>query len=160
MLATIIAPPVFATSYTHPTKKFSLEFPDKWEFISDYMRTATLVFKPTAGTDDTFRENVNVYITSQPQKMSLKEFVSNRNRRNASQLTGYMNLSEKNLTIGDQPAIEIIAKHNMKGLQLKVMVVYILNDGKGYAITGSALESRFDTFKKAFTKIIYSFRLN
>jgi hypothetical protein len=99
-------------------------------------------------------------ITEDPRNYGLDEYVAANKTNLKAQITDAQILEEKDATIGDKPGKALVYTFAYGNYHLKNTAYILVNNGKGYVITCSALETSFDRFQSKFREILSSFRIN
>jgi hypothetical protein len=140
-------------------QKFTLDFPKEWTLQKGEEGFDLIAKAPPFGSDDLFRENVNVI--SQPIQIPLKmEELSLANIAVLEKVLVDFNLeSEKKVNLAGAVADKIIYTHRIGPVNLKVIQYLILKDDKVYILTFTADSLDYSKIEKEFVAIAGTFKL-
>lgn len=140
---------------------YSISAPDGWKkkdtLVAGVKRTS--ITSPDDGSNDRFKENVNVN-TEEAKDYDLKAYAEANRANMVNQFTGMEFLSEGETTIGDMPSKWYIYSFDYSGYQLKNTAYFFVYNDRGYVITCTALKTTFDRFQSDFKTCVNSFKIN
>ena len=131
---------------------FALDLPDDWQdrsIISFVAQTSANEFAP------------NVVITREPvdREASVEDYASRQFNVTQAEVEGLQITEQHNTFIGGQPAVQIIQKIAVHGLELQQLQTFILADREIFIITCTATAANFERHLTGFRKIVESFLL-
>ena len=140
---------------------YSISAPDGWTkkdtVISGVKRTS--IKSPDDGSEDRFKENVNVN-SEEAKGYDAKSYAEANRTTMINQFPGMEFLSEGETMIGNLPAKWYIYSFNYSGYELQNIAYFIVKNDIGYVITCTALKTTFDRFQADFKTCANSFRIN
>lgn len=143
--------------YSDVNTGIEIRHPKTWEFMEN-PQTTFIFIEPVSGFEDRFRENVNLIINGD-EGLSVSEYTGASKIQMKSQLSGFREIETKYLAINGLKASRVIYGHRIEDLEIRVFYYVILNGGKAYNVTFSALEAEIDTYEAVFEEMMSSFRL-
>ena len=144
--------------YYKKQEGFSIRFPAEWEQKENVMGTVVIALSPAQGTDDPFRENVNVVVEALPSLMTLDEYF-NLSMVNLKKLLAAGQEPEvSDITLGGEKAKRVVYQTMMGQIGVKGTLYVAVKGQRGYALTCSATPESFDADKARFEEIAGTFR--
>lgn len=140
---------------------YSISGPEGWDksdtTISD-IKVTTLI-SPEEGSNDIFRENVNV-VTENAKDLDLAEYEKANRHTMKRQMPAMEIIRDGETVIGNTPARWITYSFNYSGYPLRNTVYFLVKNHIGYTITCSALNNEFDKYQASFKACVNSFTIN
>jgi DcrB-like protein len=159
LLAPVFDVSVFASvdpnAYVNSNNQFSINPPSGWTVDSSGVYGTTVVFY--GPTDTGFRINMNIVVES--TSLSLSAYVSASKAQLYSSLTNYNLVSEGAKTIGGLNGYELVGTFTQGAANIKNKQDFLVQNGKAYVITSTALQSNYDTYQPAFDESVQTFQL-
>jgi hypothetical protein len=144
--------------YINAQKGFSLTVPAGWDIEEGKMNTDLIAVSPEESLEDNFRENFNILVENLPGEMSRDEYYKKglpAFREIAQEFAEHDSGLEK--LDGYEFRWDIVS-HKMGPLRIKVLQYLTVKDKKGYLITFSAADDKFNVYSPMFREIAKSFR--
>ncbi len=144
--------------YYNEEKKFSIRIPDKWERLQDTKGTDIIAVSPLEGFEDNFRENFNILVENLRIDMTLDDYYE-RGIPVFQQYTKEFTQYEKGYgKIDGEKCRWDVVSHQMGPLKIKVLIYTMIHERKGYLITFSAADEKFEQVRPLFKQTAESFR--
>ena len=144
--------------YVNKDKKFSMQFPEKWERQEDYLGTAVIALRPGEGANDKFRENVNVVMETVPANLDVDHYLMISKRNMGKFLTNFQQVDSGQTTIDKHDTKWMVYTHHLGHLDLKVLAYTLLRDDRAYTIRCSSTPEQFTAYRSKFEEIAGTFR--
>lgn len=144
--------------YYNREKGFSIQVPSGWDIEEKKMRTDLIAVSPAEGPDDSFRENFNVLVEELQTNMTSEEYYQKGIplfKQFAVDFAQHGNGTER--IDGTEFRYDIIS-HRMGPLKIKVLQYLTVRQKKGYLITFSAADDKFERYAPMFREIAKGFR--
>lgn len=139
---------------------YSIQFPSKWGVKKGFMGTDVIALAPLDGSEDIFRENVNIIFTILDTPMTADEYYS-LNMKSLEQLLTDFELEEsEHVTLDGNPAFKILYTYRMGTVDAKVIQYLFLIDNRAYVITFTANPESFEDYQQRFEGIVRSFKFS
>jgi hypothetical protein len=139
--------------------RFSIKFPETWKTEEGVYGTTVMSLSPLSKSSDRFQENVNVVVEKIPRSIELEKYVE-LNVKNLSQMLPSSKIIGRGETrINGEEARWLLVNFDFAGTKMKSIVYIVVHNGRGYAITCSAVPVTFSRYKNRFEEIAHSFRL-
>ena len=146
------------TKFKNETIGFSIDMPEGWNILENYMGVTVASISPSDGPDDNYRENVNVFIELIRDTLSLEQYYQTNITRINQLSVDYKEIGNDDTKINDLKVKWLLYSYSMGEQEIKVLS-YILIKGKfGLSINCSAVSDKFPGYQKDFEKIGHSFR--
>lgn len=159
---TLPKPAIESRTYTNSEHGFSVEYPEGWDILEDYMGTIVLFAGPMVLEGD-YYVNVNVREVQLPREMTLKDIVKSGELIDKRNIENYDKLEEYNTIVGGLPAnvqtCTGILKVNGKDLLLKDKVARFVKDKVCYIITYDVPAEFHDEYTDCFNLVISTFEV-
>ncbi len=144
------------TTYKDPAHGFEVGYPSDWE-QKQAAGTVVAFLSPQEGSDDNFRENVNVVAESVPSSVDL-EFYTDRTLDKLKNFISDMKVEESvSAKLGSEPAHRIIYTGTQSGVHARFLQVWALHSGTAYVVTYTGSIDGFDGFKDEADRMLDSF---
>jgi len=159
---TPIPPPTPETlTYTNSEYGFSMEYPEDWDILEDYMGTVVFLGGP-AVLEGTYMINISVAAQELPTKMTLEDFVRGGELIDKETIPNYNKEEEYNTTIGGLPtSVQTITgtvELDGEDLLLRGKAARFVKDKFGYIITYDVPTEFHDQYLDYFELVISSFK--
>lgn len=143
-------------------KKFSVQFPEKWELRKGMAGMDVVGISPLEGPEDRFRENVNIASQVTDQPIDMKMFFDEGQKALSEQLPGFKLIGSGDLTVSGLPVKWIEFNQASGNVEATVKQFYIIADSgkRAFIITGAAPPDKFDNFRGVMDKIVQSFKFD
>ncbi len=144
--------------YYNREKGFSIQVPSGWDIEERKMNTDLIAVSSAEGPEDSFRENFNVLVEELPTNMTSDEYYQKGIplfKQFAADFAQHGNGIER--IDGTDFRFDIIS-HKMGPLKIKVLQYLTVRQKKGYLITFSAAEDKFERYAPMFKEIAKGFR--
>lgn len=116
-----------------------------------------ILMSPQEGSDDDFRENVNV-VTEKTGSMGLNEYTALSKSNMAKMMNGFAERGSGSTTINSEPARWFDYTHTMYGVEIDGRVYFLIKNKIAYVITTTAKKGGQDKWQAVFDKAVNSFR--
>lgn len=138
---------------------YYITYPKDWDFKPNYMGTDTMALSKPEGKSDTFMENVNVVFENTGAPVSPKKYFDMSQPMMKKMLTDFKIESDRALTTkSGEKAHEMVYRHRMGEMKIKVKATFFTKGSTGYVVTCSALgNDAYKKFEKDFDEITGSF---
>ena len=154
-------PTIEGLTYTNSEQGFSVEFPEDWDVMEDYMGMVVAFMGPLV-LEGAYYININVRVEQLPEKMTFEDFVKSGELADKRTIPNYKKIEEYSTTIAGLPAnmhtITGTVKLDEKDLLLKDGVARFVKDEVGYVITYDTPEEFHDEYADCFELVISSFK--
>ena len=143
------------------TDAYKIDYPDNWEVNqSGLMGTEFYLFTALSGSDDKFRENINLMIHDlQVDDISLDDYIELTQKQIKTLLTNSKLIESKRLKNNGVEFHMLVYTARQGMFDLKVMQYFWLIDGKEYILTYTAEVKEFDKFFPDVEKSMNSFKI-
>ena len=142
--------------YTNNDFNFSIQYPQDWEMDEPGGDIKVQFYSPQENDDDSFKENVNVIVSSLPANVTFDQYVD----ANLKQLQGGLkdfkmeNSKDENLPVGKAKTLTVSGIFDEEVGTLKWRQTYALSGGsKLFVITYTGAASNFDKYMPTAIKI-------
>lgn len=151
-------PSVESNVYSNSEYGFSLEYPEDWDVLEDYMGMVFMICGPLV---DEYIVNVNLSTEQLDETVTLKDYARMVELTTKRQSLNYEKLDEYSTTIGGQPAIVLVMTCTMeiegKEYTLKDSGAVLIKDNIAYIITYDVPAELHDEYSNCFELMIDSF---
>ncbi len=144
--------------YYNREKGFSIQVPPGWDFEEKKMRTDLIAVSPAEGPEDTFRENFNVLVEELGVNMTSEEYYQKGIPLFKQFAVDFMQHENGIERIDGKEFRYDIISHRMGPLKIKILQYLTVRQKKGYLITFSAADDKFDRYLPMFKEIAKGFR--
>jgi hypothetical protein len=117
-----------------------------------------ILMSPVEGSDDDFRENVNV-VTEKTGSMGLKAYTALSKSNMTKMMTIYTERGSGSTTINSEPAQWVDYTHTMYNMEIDGRVYFVIKNKIAYVITTTARKGGQNKWQAEFDKAVNSFRL-
>jgi hypothetical protein len=144
--------------YVSREKGFSITVPPGWDIEEKKMNTDLIAVSPDEGMEDTFRENFNVLVEILPREMTIDEYylkgmpIFKEFAKEFRQIASGVEEID-----GAQFRYDVVS-HKMGPLRIRVLQYLFVKDKKGYLITFSAADEKYDRYAGMFKEVAKGFR--
>jgi len=126
------------------------------------MGTVVLFGSPLESQTDDFSENLNVIVAPLPEgyeSITLDELYDIEAVNLQTLLTDHKLISSEKTTIGGNPAYKVISTYKQGRYNLKAQQIFILKNGKEYALTYAGTLEGYPRFLNTAEEMINSFEI-
>jgi hypothetical protein len=147
--------------YVNQNYHFKINYPKEWK--SEENGSAGVIvnmINPSVDTDkgNRFATNINV-VSESTGNLTLTDYVAMSKKVLNESFTNYTNVSEEPVDIKGKPGVLIEATYEMGVYKLHNIQLFVVNDGRSYVITATALNSVWSTYKAYLNQNVLSFEL-
>jgi len=148
------------TTYTNKKFHFYISLPSNWtENKADEKGNKSFVgVSPAESSDDSFFENVIVSTTPNIDQ-NLKSYFKDRVNRIKFSVKEFHHEGEGDEEINLLKAKFVIYTFDYNGVTMEMIAYIFVKNKTAFVITGSALQSTFDSYKDKFQDIARSFKV-
>lgn len=141
-----------SSKYTNSENEYTLQFPERWQVERNFMGLDAFAASPSIDQNENRSEaNISVQSSSLKKEYTLNEFYSENVTPLSSGLTDFKILETGNVLLNGVRGKMILYNHStQEGLKLRVKQYFVVNDHKGYIITGSSIANEFDRYTPMF----------
>ena len=145
---------------THHAGNSPLPTPTDWQ-VSEGDGGCVLVARAPRDTPvDRFVQNASVRAIPRGKKENAAAFLDRLQAANARGLRGYALLEETDTTVDGEPGRRLVFTHQVSsGVYVKSLAYTVAGDGRGYVLTCSAEEGKFDVYLDRFEAVCRTFKL-
>lgn len=136
----------------YKTGNFTLDIPDDWQDRSILSFVATV-------SPNEFAPNVVITKEFVDAETSVEDYANKQFAVTQSEVEGLQIVDQQNITVGSEPAVQIVQKISAHGLNLQQLQTFILSDNVIFIITCTATAAAFSQHLVRFQKIAQSIRL-
>lgn len=136
---------------------FSLDLPPRWVPRDDVGMTRLIAFAPSDGSEDDFRENVNVMVEGL-RTDSLDAYFAESLAAMALSMEAFEEREAGSAEIAGLPARRVVYEHTFEGRRLRVLAYLVFGPERAYFLTATAPASTFGDYVQTFERIVNSFR--
>lgn len=144
--------------YYNREKGFSIMVPSGWDIEEKKMRTDLIAVSPAEGPEDSFRENFNVLVEELQTDMTSDEYYQKGIPLFKQFATDFAQHGSGTERIDGVEFRYDIISHRMGPLKIKVLQFLTVKKKKGYLITFSSADEKFDVYESMFKEIAKGFR--
>lgn len=138
----------------------ALTFPQDWHITDGDAGSLLTARAPRDTPQDLFVQNVTVRMLPRGTKEVAPGFIERHEAAAAAALPGYALAEQTDTTLDGQPARRsVFTYQNSRGMWIKALAYTVAADRRGYSITCSAEEGKFDVYKNRFENICRSLHL-
>ncbi len=136
---------------------FSIEYPDFWQKTAEPSEGIAAFVTPAEGYSDRYSDNVTVRCFT--PDMEYNAYVTGYVEELASTVSNYKLVSETDITLGDEPAYQIVYEStDDEGNELRFLQIFAQHNEKIYIITYIGEFSSYTYFLSSVEKMIPTFR--
>lgn len=148
-------------SYISQKGEFSIVIPKKWDIEKQEGDTNVdvIALAPNGDPNDLFRENMNVFVSKIDVPMSKDEYYDFNLKALQNLLEDFDLEESRNVTLGNEPARELVFSHTMGIVNAHVVQYLIMEENKVYVLTFSADPIDFKNYQPIFEDIAKSFKV-
>lgn len=134
--------------YENKDFNFSIQYPQNWDMTEPGGDIKVQFYSPQENEDDTFKENVNVIVSSLPAKVTFDQYVD----ANLKQLQGGLkdfkmeSSKEENLPVGKAKSLTFTGIFDEEVGTLKWRQTYALSGNKLFVISYTGAVNNFDKY--------------
>jgi hypothetical protein len=147
--------------YNNDTYGFNIVPPQNWRtdesgtsgIIVNFLNTA-----PDADNGNKFAANINV-VSENVGNVNLDNYVGSSKKVLMGSFTNYTVVTERNIVVGEKPAVLIESTYEMGIYSLHNLQLFIVNNQKAYVVTATALSSAWNNYFGQMNASVMSFRL-
>lgn len=144
--------------YNNHEKGFSIQVPSGWDIEENKMRTDLIAVSPAEGPEDSFRENFNVLVEQLATNMTSDEYYQKGIPLFKQFAVDFVQHGSGTERIDGTDFRYDIISHRMGPLKIKVLQYLTVRQKKGYLVTFSAADDKFDFYMPMFKEIAKGFR--
>lgn len=137
---------------------YTVNFPSGWEISKNTDGMDGIAISPPENEKDTFRENIIIMLEDLPQGMTNKEYIDLSIDNSKKALGGFNVVSRKQITIDGQPGEQMVFEHVYEGTKIKAGQVIVINKGKAYIITLSAIPDTYAAYAPYLESVMKSMK--
>jgi hypothetical protein len=152
-------PPGFRT-YRSDAYSFSIRYPSDWSPEEGLEGAVVVLFAPSDGPSDAFRENVNVLVQELPAGTTLQEYDDASLEQAPDVIPDFHVVRRTRLTLDGTPAEEIRYTGSQQGSSLEWIAVWLVADDRAYVVTYTAPHADFERLLTTATTVLESLRLD
>jgi hypothetical protein len=156
----VVQPTEYVT-YQDDKNHFTIDYPKHWSV--DYTdKSVTVMFvSPKENEQDNRTENLTVTVTPLPYEASAPvEKYTDGIVATIKQRSPEMEVvSSRSITIHDYPAIEVVVRGKMSGIEYTISTNYLFKGKTGYVIGYTYPNSDKDKYEEIYTKMLHSFTI-
>lgn len=147
--------------YVDKDKGFSIALPSGWQQDKDIMGTAVMALSKADGTNDGFRENINVVVENLQGPLASKAYFEASQNAIKKVFQGFKLEQTGKTKISGRELYWSIFSHQTQTPQLraKVLQYVTVNGQKAFIITCSASSKDFDQYRKTFENSAKTFKV-
>ncbi len=141
---------------------FSIGYPATWEIREEIDGAAAAFLSPQDNALDTFRENVTVIIeplTIEPFKLKPYTELAIRQVEEVFK-ENFILLQSGFTTLSGKPGHKIVFLGKGPDLEVKYMIVWMIDDLKAYKISYTSISSQYDRYALDIKRMLMSFHLD
>ena len=150
-------------TYTNAEYGFSIDYPEDWDVMEDYMGTAVAFMGPLV-LEDSYYLNISVVVEQLPEEMTLKDYVKALDLNLKRTTPDYNKVEEYSTTISGLPATVLVATATTaldgEDIALRDTLAMFIKDEVAYTITYNAPEEFHDEYAEYFDLVISSFKFD
>jgi serine/threonine-protein kinase len=140
---------------------FSIEYSSNWELNTTETNGAEVVLFTELEKNDTFRENVNVFVQDlKGMNMTMEKYAALSEEQIKTMIPDSKIMLSKSVDDHGKKYYLIVWRGFLANNNLKLKQFFFLKDEKAYIITYTALPETFNKFLKEANVILNSFKLN
>jgi hypothetical protein len=145
--------------FTETDKGYSITFPSQWQWQRDFMGLDVFASAPSKDVQSTFLANISVISGQIGKDVSVDAFF-NENMENLKKALREVKVVETGkIFIDGLEGRKVVYNHSMADIHLRVAQYFVVKNGIGYIVTGTALEEGFPKFVDTFEAAVRSFKL-
>ena len=139
---------------------FALRFPDEWEVRKDaFEGVAVIALSPQESANDTFRENVTVFVVRTPVHLDTAVFFEANIRNMRANTEGYEQELTGSLRVDGLDCSWVSYKQTAGGVATRARSYMLVDSGRGYCLTCSAAPEDMNRFQDQFEAIVKTLRI-
>jgi hypothetical protein len=144
--------------YVSRDKGFSVKVPSGWDIEERKMNTDLIAVSPEESLEDTFRENFNVLVEILPREMTMDEYYKKGMPIFKEFAKEFIQHSDGFEEIDGAKFRYDVVSHRMGPLRIKVLQYLFVKEKKGYLITFSAADDKYNLYEGMFKEVAKGFR--
>ena len=136
-----------------------IEYPDFWEKVDDKNERSVAFAAPNEGYADTFRDNVTIIseeIGTEP--LAFDDYVIEYIKQLPSTINKYNKISEKETTVGENRAYNVVYEGNTPSGELRLSQTFIQSGKYVYIYTFMAEPQSYEYFLKNSEVMLSTFK--
>ncbi|MBI4918961.1 DcrB-related protein [archaeon] len=135
---------------------FDISYPGDWKF--SILEGGLIAFaSPQENADDTFVENLNVYVSQAQPGLTLDDYVTAGLEQLKQVLPGFKMREVKETTFSGNPARELSYESNSEGASLRLFQLLVMKNNKIFTVTFVAEQAKYDAYSSQLKNILNSF---
>ena len=148
--------------YTAVTGEFSIRYPKNWVLGQGFEAGVLATFlNEKIDQDGQNSFSANIQVSSGPAKsLSLDSYVKAQKNALPKVLSGYELIQERKVNVNGADGYIIDGSFSKGALQLRSKQLIVVKNSKAYLVTGTALNSTWDTYKDLMEASLLTFTLN
>lgn len=152
---------VRAGEYYDASQEYAIIPPPNWtkEVENDADGKMVMFFSPLEGSNDQFRETINVVVERLPYRMSLDKYVEISNQNASREIPGIKIGRSTLTTINGRDAMREECTFRMNGVKLKSLVYVFVVGRRAYAISCGAEPHTYDRYLPLFEEVCGTFEV-
>jgi len=134
-----------------------IQYPVGWEVTEEGQPVDVVFSSPAGDSSPQYRENVNIGIDYVPAGITLDEYT----QLNIDALSNQPNVqvsesSDSTITLSGKPANKLDMSKTLQGLEIKAMLVFVVENNRAYVVTYDALVETYDQYLSVAEQMIAS----
>lgn len=145
--------------YSHRKLRFSILLPRAWHKIEGTYNTTVIAESPLQGSDDVFKENINVTVTELPGEISLHTLYEMNKDEIMQRLSLFSDFDEGSMRAGLLAGRWFAFNSKVQNVSVRVISAIWVKDKRVYVVTCIALLKDFPAYEPIFKKAMGSLRI-
>jgi len=138
-----------------------IQYPVDWEVTEEGQPVDVVFSSPAGDSSPQYRENVNIGIDYVPAGITLDEYT----QLNIDALSNQPNVqvsesSDSTITLSGKPANKLDMSKTLQGLEIKAMLVFVVENNRAYVVTYDALVETYDQYLSVAEQMIASVEIS
>lgn len=136
-----------------------IQYPSGWEVTEDGQPVDVVFRSPAGDSSPEYTENVNIGIDYVPAGLTLDEYTELNIEDLSSQLNTQVS-EPSDFTLSGKPAKKLEINKILQGVEIRSMLVYLVENNRAYVVTYDALEETYDQYLSVAEQMIASVEIS
>ncbi len=137
----------------------TIQYPAGWEVTEDDQPVDVVFRSPAGDSSPDYTENVNIGIDYIPAGFTLEEYTELNIEDLSSQLDTQVSGSS-DFTLSGKPAKKLEINKTLQGVEIRSMLVFVVENNRAYVITYDALAETYDQYLSVAEQMIASVEIS
>jgi|GEM_PF-3717878 len=146
--------------YKNKESSFRLWYPEEWEVKENWAAAAVIITSPVESEQDNFRENLNVIVEPNPEKVSFDQLKKNVMSLLERGITQFELVSSEERESNGKPSIQLVYNGVQGIYHITYLQTIVWDEDQSYYITFVSTSDRYEKYVYRAKTMMSSFQID